>query len=244
MKMLRNPHFVTETGRALKNPTIKEDLSEKSPEEILDKKFERKEAKKTIKKPPQKDIKKLEKIVKGEVQKAEKEIDKIVIEKHEPIEFIIKETSYFKLNWFYLKTVFIHSKKFMLSPYHRYVNWWNKKFNTPKLSKEDLFLKKELLNSLNTTKELPIEFQKDENEILYEKITDINQERYEKPLLNSYFSNEKRANTSTKPPFRDRNGRGKILILEMDKNELQELLKIKRALKEIDLEEDIFRSEK
>lgn len=201
----------------MKNPVKKEDLSLKSPEEILDTKFERKDIK--IKKKTSKpETKKLEKIIKGEIQKAEKEIDKIIIEKHEPIEFIIKETSYFKLNYFYLKTVFIHSKNFILSPYRRYEKWWNNKFNTPKLSKEDLLLKKELLDSLNSTKELPIGFidNKDENEILYEKITDINQERYEKTLKPS-----------------------KILILEMDKNELQELLKIKAALKKIDLEEDI-----
>jgi hypothetical protein len=144
----------------MKNPTKKEDLSEKTPEEILDTKFERKIPKKINKKPPQKEIKKLEKIVKNEVKKAEIPIeDKIIVIERKPIDFTLQETSYFKLNYFYIKTVFIHMKNFILSPYRVYENWFNKSFNTSKLSKEDLFLKEELLNSLqNPTKELPTGF--------------------------------------------------------------------------------------
>jgi len=129
-----------------KNPIIIENTDNMSAEEILDKHFERK--KPVTKK--KKDVLKLEKQIIKEVKEKEKQIDRIIKINHEPIEFIIKETSYFKPNWFYFKRIFLHIQRFIIYPYQIYACWFNAKFNL-KLSKIKI-----------------LEITKDDNENLYE----------------------------------------------------------------------------
>lgn len=106
--------------------------------EILDKHFERKSDKK-IK------TKKLEKQVIKETKKTELVIEnKSIPVRNDKIEFTITETTYFRINWFYIKTVCIHIKHILLSPY-------------------DI-----LKNKLKSNKTSVLLITKDENEELYE----------------------------------------------------------------------------
>jgi len=76
---------------------------------------------------------------------------------HPDIEFIIKSNSKFDLNWYYIKEIFSNFKKWVFSPYTKYANWFNKKFNSPKISSLAL-------------NELSPEYQDNGIEELYEKI--------------------------------------------------------------------------
>lgn len=101
---------------------------------------------KTIEKKPKpikKEVKKeQEKIVK-DIKKIEtvKEI-KVIPEKTPEIEYVIKTVTRYDLNWYYLKEKLVAFKKWLLTPYRLYANWFNKKFNKPKskqLKIEDLY---------------------------------------------------------------------------------------------------------
>lgn len=48
------------------------------------------------------------------------------------IEFVLRSTTKYDLNWYYLKEKFVKLKKWVLTPYTMYANWFNKSFNTPK----------------------------------------------------------------------------------------------------------------
>jgi hypothetical protein len=113
--------------------------------DILDKHFEKKSIKKPIKKSiDKKDIKKLENTVIKSIHKPEIEKPvKTSEEKTPEIEYIIKKTTKFDLNWFYLKKLFVKFERWLISPYTKYTIWFNKKFNNPVI--ETHFLNTELL---------------------------------------------------------------------------------------------------
>lgn len=48
------------------------------------------------------------------------------------IDYTIKETTRYDINWFYLKEKFIRFKRWCFTPYTRYTVWFNRIFNTPK----------------------------------------------------------------------------------------------------------------
>lgn len=53
------------------------------------------------------------------------------------IEYTIKTMTRFDLNWYYMKEKLMKFKRWILSPYTLYSNWFNKKFNSPKPVKEE-----------------------------------------------------------------------------------------------------------
>jgi len=48
------------------------------------------------------------------------------------IEFVLRSTTKYDLNWYYMKEKFVALKKWILTPYTLYANWFNRSFNTPK----------------------------------------------------------------------------------------------------------------
>jgi hypothetical protein len=145
-----------------KKNTIQPLLSDDEIEDLLKDAEEKEKPKRATKKPIEKFSKPLSmeipeekpklKVVKKPTKKAEEDIIKtlkkiepkkeeiiIPVEKTPDIEYIIKETSRFDLNWYFIKEKFIRFKHWLISPYTRYVNWFNKKFNSPKVLKEEIF---------------------------------------------------------------------------------------------------------
>lgn len=99
-----------------KNPEIINNNENLTSKEILDKQFEKKSSK-SSKTKSFADKKRLEKQVIKEIKEKEKPVKEIKEEIQKPqIEFIIKKTSYFHPNWFYIKTVFINCKNFIFHP--------------------------------------------------------------------------------------------------------------------------------
>jgi hypothetical protein len=99
---------------------------------------------------PTLDVKEEEPVKKVVVKKvvSKKTTDKIVedIKKQNPqkkapvvvdinrgdIEYVLKTHTKYDLNWYYIKEKFVGLKRWIFSPWRRYCNWWNKKFNQPK----------------------------------------------------------------------------------------------------------------
>jgi len=52
------------------------------------------------------------------------------------IEYVIRSSSKYDLNWYYAKEKFIGFKNWLFTPWRMYSNWWNKNFNTPKIKLE------------------------------------------------------------------------------------------------------------
>jgi hypothetical protein len=117
--------------RITKKPIEK--ISKPLPMEISEEKPKLKVVKKSTKKAEEDIIKTLKQI------EPKKEEVIIPVEKTPDIEYVIKETSRFDLNWYFIKEKFIRFKRWLISPYTRYANWFNKKFNSPKVLKEEIF---------------------------------------------------------------------------------------------------------
>jgi hypothetical protein len=49
------------------------------------------------------------------------------------IEYVLRTHTKYDLNWYYIKEKFVGLKRWIFSPWRRYCNWWNKKFNSPKI---------------------------------------------------------------------------------------------------------------
>lgn len=103
---------------------------------------------------PTLDVKEEEPVKKVVVKKvvSKKTTDKIVedIKKQNPqkkapvvvdinrgdIEYVLKTHTKYDLNWYYIKEKFVGLKRWIFSPWRMYCNWWNKKFNRPKVNLE------------------------------------------------------------------------------------------------------------
>jgi hypothetical protein len=84
-------------------------------------------------KPIKKSVKKLQDKVLADIKKQEFIRPSVLIpEKTPDIEYVLTTTTKFDLNWYYLKERFIALKRWLLSPYRRYENWFNESFNKPK----------------------------------------------------------------------------------------------------------------
>lgn len=115
----------------IKHPSDNGDIEHLSASEILDKHFERK-------KPNKKAKEKLIKQVIKEVKEKEKPVKEIVEPNNRPkIEFVIEETSYFKINWFYIKTIFVNAKNFIFHPIKFFKNPSAHKIPTAQLIKDE-----------------------------------------------------------------------------------------------------------
>lgn len=139
------------TGRLKSVKKLPEIPFEEIPEEEVIKPIKVKPVKKPMKKAELDIIKTLKKVEKPQLA------SDIKSEVYPDIEYIIKENSKFDLNWYYIKELSSNFKKWILSPYTRYANWFNNKFNTPKISSLAL-------------NELSPEYQDDNIENLYEEI--------------------------------------------------------------------------
>lgn len=82
-------------------------------------------------KPISKETKKeQEKIVKAiKIFEPKKVNTPIKIEPSQELELVLRTVTRYDINWFYLKTKLVKFKKWVFSPYTKYVNWFNKKFN-------------------------------------------------------------------------------------------------------------------
>jgi hypothetical protein len=92
---------------------------------------------KTIEKLPKKvtpKVKKEQEKIVEDIKNLEPKKEKVVIiDKSPEIEFVLKTVTKYDLNWYYLKEKLMAFKRWILSPYTRYANWFNKKFNSPKI---------------------------------------------------------------------------------------------------------------
>ena len=141
----------------VKRPDKKEQISDKELEEILN------PPKKKINVKPKQDtptptpaVKRIKN--KSAVKKLEEDIKKEIIKppvvnvlniKTPDIDYVIKEVTRYDLNWYYIKHKFTLFKRWLFSPYTRYVNWWNTKFNIPVIKKPSI---------IQDYKKRPIEF--------------------------------------------------------------------------------------
>ena len=123
---------------------------------------------KTIEKLPKKitpKVKKEQEKIVEDIKNLEPKKEKIiVIEKTPDIEYVLKTVTRYDLNWYYFKEKLVAFKRWIFSPYTRYANWFNKKFNSPKyvvtdykskqLTMEDLYedlpnMQKQIHNDVN-----------------------------------------------------------------------------------------------
>jgi hypothetical protein len=91
---------------------------------------------KTIAKLPKKvtpKVKKEQEKIVEDIKNLEPKKEKtVVIEKTPDIEYVLKTVTRYDLNWYYFKEKLVAFKRWIFSPYTRYANWFNKKFNKPK----------------------------------------------------------------------------------------------------------------
>jgi hypothetical protein len=91
---------------------------------------------KTIAKLPKKvtpKVKKEQEKIVEDIKNLEPKKEKIVVyEKTPDIEYVLKTVTRYDLNWYYLKEKLMAFKRWILSPYTMYANWFNKSFNKPK----------------------------------------------------------------------------------------------------------------
>lgn len=95
-------------------------------------------------KPVKKETKKeQEKIVKQiKENEPKKEVKQPITEKTPDIEYVLKTVTKYDINWYYLKEKLVKFEKWLISPYTRYANWFNRSFNPPKpkpITVEDLY---------------------------------------------------------------------------------------------------------
>lgn len=64
-------------------------------------------------------------------------------EKNPEIEFVLRTYTKYDVNWYYLREKFVALKRWIFSPWRRYSDWWNRKFNSAQVKE------KELLSTLN-----------------------------------------------------------------------------------------------
>jgi hypothetical protein len=104
-------------------------------------------------KPVKKEVKKeQEKIVKQiKENEPKKEVKQPIPEKTPDIEYVLKTVTKYDVNWYYLKEKLVKFEKWLVSPYTRYANWFNKKFNSSKIEvglKHDLVTVEDLYEDL------------------------------------------------------------------------------------------------
>lgn len=126
-KSKKTPILVEHTAEEILNNPFPEELLESPPAPT--KKISNKESKKMLKQavellPPSQEVKR-------------------PVQKSPDIEFVLKTYTKYDINWYYLREKFVALKKWIFSPWRRYSDWWNRKFNAPVVKE------KELLNTLN-----------------------------------------------------------------------------------------------
>lgn len=124
-----------------------------------------------MEKPKPKPVKKEVKREQEKIVKAIKSIEpvkpetKIEVIKTPEIEYEFKKVTRFDLNWYYVKEKFVKFKKWLISPYRHYENWFNKTFNSP--SDKDV---KELLEIFEDIPKLEQKIHTDANNKSKERI--------------------------------------------------------------------------
>lgn len=128
--------------KTVKKPTKKQqEKVEKVMEVIKDIDFSKPPTKELSKKihdvvePPEKPEALLKKKIELEKKKNSAPAPSVKPVKSPDLEYILKETTRYDLNWYYMKEKLVAFKKWFLTPYTLYANWFNKKFNSPKIVK-------------------------------------------------------------------------------------------------------------